>query len=251
MKIPNLVLLLISFAQFNVFATSDWSLPAGKSGPIIKREGHIIQYDHNCKVPYWVSYVVKSSDLIKNVSRTNDFRPDPELHGPQASLEDYRRSGYNRGHMARAGLFTRNKKVMSESFILSNIVPQDPYMNQSGAWRRVEDFEFESIKAFKKVQIISGPVLEENMQRIGKNEVCVPNYVFKVLYKDFPVPTAVAFIIPNYRTSKKFSEYAVTIDELEERTGIDFLPELKDSVERMVESQFDLNAWDESIHRNQ
>lgn len=219
------------------------TLPRGKNGSLVKREGYALQYDHDCKIPHWVSYVMRESDLIKNVKRTNDFRPDPEIKNQQASLQDYKRSGYDRGHMARAGLFTKSKKLMSETFILSNIVPQDSYMNQNGAWRRVEDFEYESIIAFKEVLIVSGPVTGPNMQRIGAGEVCVPNEVYKVMYKEKPRPTAVAFIIPNYRTQEHFTTYAVTIDELEKVTGMDFLPELPDSLEKQVEGSFNLSDW--------
>jgi endonuclease G len=240
MKISVTIFLLLSYSL--AFAL-ERSRPTGKAGQIIHRDGYSIQYNSSCKLPYWVSYHVKASDLIKNVSRTNNFRPDPEIKGAQALLDDYKNSGYDRGHMARAGIFTRNKKVMSESFILSNIVPQDRYMNQNGAWRRVEDFEYDSIKTFGKVAIISGPVLDPNMQTIGPNQVCVPNYVFKVLYKEKPSPSAVAFIIPNFRTSEKFTAYAVSVDDLEKETGLDFLPELEDSIERRVEASFDLNDW--------
>lgn len=217
--------------------------PTGKNGPLIRREGYSLQYNHECRIPHWVSYLMKDTDLIKNVKRTNDFREDKDLKGPQASLKDYKRSGYDRGHLARAGLFTKSKKVMSETFILSNIIPQDSYMNQTGAWRKLEDFEYDSIKSFGEVMIVSGPVTGPNMQRIGENEVCVPNAVYKVLYKEKPKPSAIAFIIPNYRTSLPFTAYAVTVDELEEITGIDFLHELNDSIEKKVESKFDFTDW--------
>lgn len=225
------------------YAIIERSHPKGKDGALIKREGYSLQYDHECKIPHWVSYLMRESDLIKNVKRTNDFRPDPEIKDSQAALQDYKNSGYDRGHMARAGLFTKSKKLMSETFVLSNIVPQDSYMNQNGAWRRVEDFEYESIITFKEVLIASGPVTGDNMQRIGPGEVCVPNEVYKVMYKENPRPTAVAFIIPNYRTSGHFTTYAVSIDELEKVTGIDFLPELEDSLEKQVEGSFNLSEW--------
>jgi endonuclease G len=237
------MIFLAIILSFTAFAL-ERSHPEGKSGPIIEREGYAVQYNSDCRTPYWVSYLMKDSDLVPNVTRKDDFRPDPELRVPQAALSDYKNSGYNRGHMARAGLFTKSKKLMSESFILSNIIPQDAYMNQSGAWRRLEDFEFGAIKSKKEVSIVSGPLNGPNDQRIGQNEVCVPEYVFKVLYQESPKPSAIAFIIPNFRTNIKFTEYAVSVDELEKATGIDFLPELPDSVEARVEEAFDLHDWD-------
>ncbi len=217
--------------------------PDGKSGPVVEREGYQLQYNAECKLPFWVSYNMKDSDLVPNVSRTDDFRPDSEIKVSQAALIDYKNSGYDRGHMARAGLFTKSKKLMSESFILSNIVPQDSYMNQSGAWRRLEDFELEMIKKKKEVNIVSGPVVGPNDQHIGPNAVCVPEFVYKVLYQGGENPAAIGFLIPNYRTDQKFTAYAVSVDEVEAATGVDFFPELSDAIESRIEKDFDLGNW--------
>lgn len=232
----NFFIFLISLSGF----AFERSLPVGKSGQVVRREGYTVQYNSDCKVPHWVSYRMLDTDLVANVKRTDDFRPDPAITGPQASLADYRRSGYDRGHMARAGLFTRAKNVMSESFILSNIVPQDSYMNQSGAWRKLEDFEFQAVQKKKEVNIMTGPIVGPNDQRIGDGEVCVPEYIFKVLYQK---GSAIAFIIPNFRTSEAFTTYAVSVDDLEKVTGMDFLSELPDAEEKSVEESFNLSAW--------
>jgi endonuclease G len=210
---------------------------------VIEREGYAVQYNSECKTPFWVSYHMRDTDLVPNVSRTDDFRPDPEIKVPQAALTDYKRSGYDRGHMARAGLFTKSKKLMSESFILSNIVPQDSFMNQSGAWRRLEDFELKVIKEKKEVNIVTGPVNGPNDQRIGAGEVCVPEFVYKVLYQGGDTPSAIGFLIPNYRTDREFSVYAVSVDVVEAATGVNFFPELSDSIEDRIEGSFDLTSW--------
>jgi len=239
MKISLFLILLVSFCAHAL----EVDLPRGKSGQIIKREGYSLRYNSECKIPHWVSYVIAKQSLTGNISRTNDFREDREIRGVQAGLEDYRRSGFNRGHMARAGLYTTSRKLKSETFILSNIVPQDPYMNQNGAWRKAEDFEEESIEKYGEAQIISGPLLDANMQRIGANEVCVPNYLFKVIFRGGSKPQGIAFIIPNFRTSESYRSYAVSIDEVEKLTGLDFLSALPDQVENQIESRFDFSQW--------
>lgn len=239
MKISLFIILFISFCA------NAWELdfPRGKNGQLVNREGYSLRYNSDCKIPHWVSYIIAKESLTGNISRTNDFREDPEIRGPQAGLEDYRRSGFNRGHMARAGLYTTSRKLKSETFILSNIVPQDPYMNQNGAWRKAEDFEEDAILKHGEVQIISGPILDQNMQRIGSNEVCVPNYLFKVIYRGGARPQGIAFIIPNFRTNESYRSYAVSIDEVEKITGLDFLSALPDREEKEIESRFDFSAW--------
>lgn len=240
------VLLLASVFLFVIEASAfalTRTLPTGKTGPVISREGYALQYDGECKISFWVSYSMSEQDLVKNAKRTNDFRPDPEIKVPQAQLTDYKNSGYDRGHMGRAGIFTRSKKVMSESFILSNIVPQDSYMNQQGAWRRLEDFEYLNIQKQKNVLIVSGPIMGPNMQTIGKNEVCVPNHVYKVIYRAGERPSAIAFIIPNFRAEGTFLSYAVSVDVLEKETGLDFFHELPDKIESKIEARFNASDW--------
>lgn len=236
------IALLIFAVEASAFALTR-TIPRGKSGEMVQREGYALQYNALCKISHWVSYAMTEKDLVKNAKRTNDFRPDPEIKVPQAQLSDYKRSGYDRGHLGRAGIFTRSKKVMSESFILSNIVPQNSFMNQRGAWREVEDFEYLNIQKQKEVLIVTGPVVGPNMQRIGANEVCVPNYLYKVIYRAGNKPSAIAFIIPNYETSESYEKYAVTIDQLEKETGLDFLHELPDAVENKIEATLSESDW--------
>lgn len=239
MKISLFIILFISFCAHAL----EVDLPKGKSGQLIRRNAYSLRYNNDCKIAHWVSYVISKDSLSGHIDRTDDFRQDSEIRGPQASLEDYRRSGYNRGHMARAGLFTTSRELKSETFILSNIIPQNGFMNQRGAWRQAEDFEEGSIEKFGEVQIISGPILDQNMQRIGPNEVCVPNYLFKVIYRGGYNPQAIAFIIPNFQTNEYYRSYAVSIDEVERLTGLDFLSALPDREERRVEAGFDFNNW--------
>lgn len=239
----SLTFFLFIFAfEASAFALTR-TMPKGKAGPVVQREGYALQYDSLCKISHWVSYSMTEKDLVKNAKRTNDFRPDPQIKIPQAQLADYKGSGYDRGHLGRAGIFTRSKKVMSESFILSNIVPQNSYMNQRGAWRELEDFEYTNIQKQKDVLIVTGPVIGPNMQTIGANEVCVPNYIYKIIYRGGNKPSAIAFIIPNYQTAEPFDKYAVTVDHLEKETGLDFLHELPDDIEKKVESNISVNDW--------
>ncbi len=94
------------------------------------------------------------------------------------------------------------------------------------------------------VYIVTGGVLKGNMKTIGDESVSVPNEFYKIVldasdgnYK------AIAFVIPNRKSSESFYEYAVSIDEIEAKTGIDFFSNLPDSTEKILESTIDLKAW--------
>lgn len=221
------------------------TIPKGKAGKIISREGYVLQYNKDCKIAHWASYEILSKNLIVNVERTEDFAPDELIDSNQASLIDYKYSGYDRGHLARAHLFTRSHKLMSESFRLSNVVPQDPYMNESGAWRRSEDFEYDIAKNNNKVLVVSGPILSTKPKVIGNGKVCVPKSLFKVIFNP-STREGIAFIIPNHKEKNKFQYYVKTIDEVELASGLDFFHELDDSIENEIESEADISKWDNS-----
>ena len=78
----------------------------------------------------WSAYCLRDWMLQKNVKRTNDFRPDPEILTGSATLADYKRSGYDRGHLTPAGDMVFSKEAMSETFYMSNMCPQAAAFNR-------------------------------------------------------------------------------------------------------------------------
>ena len=104
------------------------------------RMGYAVNYNYVTKVPYFVVERITANHLGGNASRKDDFREDPEIPAAhRATLHDYVSSGYDRGHIAPAGNFTYDTKAMSESFFLSNMMPQVPGNNR-GIWRNLEQY---------------------------------------------------------------------------------------------------------------
>lgn len=168
----------------------------------------------------------------------------------QATLKDYEHSGYDRGHLARAALFTSDRSDMSNTFLLSNIIPQDPYNNRHGSWRKIERLEYKNILERGKLYIISGPIYENNPKRIGPSKVCVPTYVFKVIYDLDNKREAIGFIVPNNIESKEINPLVFTVDEVEKITGLDFFHELSIEEQSLLESSVDFSSWDNAISKN-
>ena len=208
---------------------------------LLKRNGYVLCHDPETKVADWVSYNLRQEYLIKSADRSDDFRPDPDLPaGQRAELADYARSGYDRGHLAPAGDMTRGTKCMSESFLLSNMAPQiGPGFNR-GIWKSLEEKVRSWAEARGDLYIITGPIYEcgDKCKAIGLNRVQVPTHFYKIILSlQGSDIDAIAFILPNEKNSSdRLPEFITTIDEIEERTGLDFCRELKDDLEDQMEA---------------
>ncbi len=227
----------------------------------IRRFGnYTICYRESYEQAEWAAYCLESSELEKNASRGNDFRPDPEITTGSASLADYKKSGYDRGHLAPAADFSFSEEAMSESFYLSNMSPQAPGLNRE-IWQYLEGQVRVWAKEYGRVYVITGPVLEKNADQyesIGANKVSVPEYYYKAilapLYEDETDSAeadtckkikAIGFILPNRKCEETFWNYSVTIDEIEQRTGLDFFALLDDTLENSIEgnSSKETETW--------
>lgn len=226
-----------------------WGEP-GTNGQLIIREGYALLHDGNKKVSLWISYHLTKQDLMGTVERTDDFRPDTEIPaGQRAELEDYSGSGYDRGHMAPAGDMKRSEKVMSESFFLSNMCPQVAGLNR-GKWRILEEKTRDFTQNKEESWIITGPVFmdtngdgeEDCLEKIGPNLVWVPTHFYKIVITEDGEVDAISFLMPNETPEEDIEYYQVTIDSIEKVTGLDFLNELADSKEDIVESSLPDNS---------
>ncbi len=211
-------------------------------------------YDEDKEVPRWVAYSLTASSLrAKNVSRSNDYRPDTAIPTASADPYDYRRSGYDRGHLVAAADRAFSREAMSETFLMSNIAPQDHLFN-SGIWRELEQNTRRWAKQKGKLYVIIGPIYsDKEPKRIGRNGVAVPDAFFRVLLNPREgAMEGTAFVIPNLVSDKPLSDYQMSIDSVESLTRLDFFDELlTDSLEEAVESRFSTSAWplDERSYR--
>lgn len=225
---------------------TDFFLPTRSSGQIIRRKYYTLSYSEAHEQAEWVAYLLTREQLQQPwVDREDAFRPDPEVRTGSATPEDYRGSGYDRGHLLPVADRSFNREAMLETFYMSNISPQAGNFN-GGIWRELEELTRNWAKKFEKLYVITGPVLSrEPKGYIGENEVAIPAAYFKVLL-DIAEPgfKGIGFIIPNQVTYDPLYEFAVSIDEVEEMTGFDFFPDLMPlEMEEELESSFNLDLW--------
>jgi endonuclease G, mitochondrial len=211
---------------------------------VIDRNHFTLSYNPEHKVANWVAYNLNPNKLQSCVSRTNSFRTDPELNYGSASLEDYRNSGYDRGHLVPSGDSKFDSEAMRESFFLSNITPQSDKFNR-GAWGQLEVLMRAWALKYGKIWIVTGPVLEKGLKTIGKNKVSVPNYHFKViLRREGSSFRGIAFLMPSDVPYPDLEAYALSVREVEQLTDIDFFHFMPPSEANRVETRKSLKHWD-------
>lgn len=215
--------------------------PLGKT-QMIYRDGFVLEHSSEWKVPYWVCESLELSELGGNLPRPDDFRPDDKLAaGIRAELSDYKYSGYDRGHQAPAGDQTRDRRLKSETFFLSNMIPQNGNQNQN-IWRVLEDTvrDWAEDQVATDVRVITGPVFhtEKDLElgyatitTIGKNAVGVPKSVFKIVSGTINGKRrVVAFSIENRPHGKEpfdYSKFIVKVSDIERLTGFNYMPDLE------------------------
>ncbi len=222
-------------------------LPSVVNGSLVRHKHYILSYDENNEQAEWTAHILTKENLSKPWNqRSGEFREDPLVKSGSATLEDYRGSGYDRGHLVPSGDMAWDKEAMNETFYLSNMSPQSHDFNK-GIWRELEELTRSWAKKYKKLYVITGPVLSEKPKgTIGKDKVTVPAAYFKVLLDlTDPERKAIAFVIPNEVSYEPLFKYAHSVDEVEELTGIDFFEDLmSDAEEDSLEANYNIDLWE-------
>ena len=153
----------------------------GVSEQIIKKKSYIASYNKDTKIANWVAWHLTSEHTEGSIGRGNMFHEDEEVPSPKATVEDYKGSGWSRGHMCPAGDNKWDAEAMYQSFSLINVCPQNASLN-SGLWNSLEIDCRNWAKRFHDIYIICGPVFfQQDHEVIGINEIYVPEAFFKVV----------------------------------------------------------------------
>lgn len=208
-------------------------------------EGFILSYNPIHKVPNFVSWELTGAEAMADDASRSDagFNPDVTVDS-SASLDDYRNSGYDRGHMCPAGDMKWDVQAMRDCFLLTNMCPQAHALN-NGAWKSLEESCRNWAVRDSALIIICGPVLTDKIVRtIGEGNVSVPERFFKVIFAPYAnPPRAIGFVMPNGKVRGGYQNTATTVDDIEAITGFDFFSNLPDDVENSVEAHADVRIW--------
>ena len=221
-----------------------WWQPAAKDeGALVTHYAYRLEYAEAHEQARWVAYLLTRDHASNDtVERKDHFRKDPLVKTGSAATTDYK-SPYDRGHLAPANDMAWEFQAMDESFFMSNMSPQLDKFNR-GAWKTMEARVHNWAIEYDSLYIITGPCLEGTLtQTIGKNNVTVPKYYYKVVL-DLKRNQAIGIWMANEAVdSKNLKQYATSVREIEQKTGIDFFPALPDDIEEALETKPCIDCW--------
>jgi len=210
---------------------------------VLQRTSYVASYNQQTRCPNWVAWHLTAGHTDGALKRMSNFHEEEDVPEPRATLQDYRGSGWSRGHMCPAGDNKWNRDAMFDSFSLVNVCPQNSKLN-SGLWNSIETDCRKWARKYGAVYIVCGPVwMKGKHATIGENAVAVPEAFFKVVLCLQGSPKAFGFIVRNTEGNKKRDLYYNSVDQVERITGIDFFPALPDDIENKVEAEANINDW--------
>lgn len=211
---------------------------------ILKRTAYIVSYNKDTKLPNWVAWYLTPERITGPAKRSGvDFEADMDVPYPRAEDSDYYGSGYDRGHMCPAADNKFSNKAMEESFLFTNMCPQNGNLNR-GDWNEMEMACRKWAEKYGGVYVVCGPILYNSKHKtIGKNKVVVPEAFFKVVLRMGEAPKAIGFIYKNAEGNRPKGDYVNSVDEVERITGINFFPSLPDNIEEKIEATADIDDW--------
>ena len=221
----------------------DRILPASTSGEIVIHSNYILSYKERYEQAEWVAYVLNRSHLTYDDRERPDYIEDPKVSTKSADWRNYKGSGYDRGHLCPAGDRRFSVYAYNETFYTSNITPQKNDFN-SGIWNQLEKKIRSWSKQYGSLYIITGGILEKGLPTIGEEDVAVPKRYYKIVVKEEGKDIKVlAFLIPHKDTREPLINFLVTIDDLEEVSGIDFFNKMDKNIETRLEQSINTKHW--------
>ncbi|MCB0382174.1 MAG: DNA/RNA non-specific endonuclease [Psychroserpens sp.] len=223
--------------------TNEYFLPSSTTGQVVHHDNYSLSYSETHEQAEWVAYELKKTHLSNTNFKRPYFEIDEAVKTGAAHWRNYKNSGYDRGHLCPAGDRRFSKEAHDETFLTSNISPQEHQFN-SGIWNTLEQKVRYWASKYDGVFVVTGGVLKGKMKTIGEEAVSVPNQFYKVLIDtNTGTPKMIAFLIPHEDSNEPLYKFVVSVDEIEALTGIDFFAELEDRIENKLEASSSYKDW--------
>ena len=216
--------------------------PSNTTGAVYEHATYTLSYSEEHEQAEWVAYVLKASDITNADYKRPYFEIDKDIITGAAHWKNYKNSGYNKGHLCPAGDRRGSLKQYESTFLTSNISPQK-YEFNAGIWNRLEQKVRYWAKKQDSIYVVTGGVLNDDLETIGFENVAVPKYFYKILVSKDKTKM-IGFLVPHEKSEKPLYSFITSVDKIEEMTGIDFFPALDDEIETKLESKSDYKNWE-------
>lgn len=233
---------------------------------------YALEWDNTKRHANWVAFTFDTTTSADNVKRTDAWSVDPKLPAEmQVQESDHKNDGFDKGHLCASEDRVYLKEANEQTFYYSNMSPQLKDFN-GGFWRKLETRvqtwgRSTADGVYDKVYVTKGGTLNKLLKNFKGTTVdggtpttdangftihglaCPEYYFMAVLSQKDDVFHAIAFLVPHKEgmtenpSSDELKEYVVSVDKLEEETGIDFFCNLPDVLENEVEAACNLNDW--------
>ncbi|MFC0267730.1 DNA/RNA non-specific endonuclease [Kushneria aurantia] len=213
----------------------------------LRNDGFLTGWSDLRANPLWTLYRLDPIANPRVGERPDAFHDDWRTFWPVTS-DDYSGSGFDRGHMAPnyAIAAVHGRSAQRDSFLISNVSPQRPKLNRR-LWRRLEEVVIDDFAPrLGTLWVTAGPIFDADIRRLP-SLIEIPDAFYKILvapgYGGGPT-RMLAFIVPqSVQGSEPLSRFVVSVDEVENRTGLDFFAVLPDRIESVLESGVDTSGW--------
>jgi endonuclease G len=220
--------------------------PNAPSFRVLINQGYVVGYSDALGNPVWAAYHVRDlANLPSPAARPEKFETDRRT-AARVAPEDYANSGYDRGHLAPNYAIATHygTAAQRETFLMSNVTPQLHSLN-AGLWKELELKIATSYPArYEEVWVLTGPVFGAAPKKLRAG-VAVPEAFFLIVIDENEGKLrTLAFLVPqDAPTAADPERYLTSIEEIQRRTGLNFLSELDDVAEKQVEAQRATRVW--------
>ncbi|AYE36279.1 DNA/RNA non-specific endonuclease [Borrelia turcica IST7] len=240
--------------QISIKVKEKHLLPRGPlTTQVLHKKYYSLGYAESARQAEWVAYLLKREMVElaltllkeKKIKRSSKFFEDKDIKGIAPKLNDYLKSGYDRGHIVSSADMSFSEDAMRDTYFLSNISPQQRDFN-SGIWLKLEKLVREWTILKGKIYIISAGILTENKGFIGKSKILVPKSFYKIMLSlnDDNSYDIISFIIPNEKAKDlNLRNYVVNVYSIEEKTSIDFFEKLDAGLKKIIKMKKDPYSW--------
>lgn len=199
----------------------------------------------------WVAFTFDSSNRAIKADRIDNFRADPDFIGAYTlTSKEINSNGYQRGHLVASHDRRYSREANDQTFYMSNISPMRGKFN-TGMWQDLEGLIYydsgwgRSSTFADTLYVVKGGTINEGQYKASGSCPTVPDYFFMALLRlKNNSYYGIAFLMPHKeKLAGEVADYACTIDDLEEFTGIDFFCNLNDKLENAVESSINKSSW--------